>query len=206
MREIYFLVIFFIVKAIICPTFEEFSYFFLMNVIGVSKLFFAVLVCIGQFCHLIGALVFRAFCRNIGTRTMVIWAMVATATGTFLNFVLAKRWNLEIGIDDMIYVVFTDVVFNVLSTLLFTLPVLSLFAKITPPKIEGTIFAFMTGTLNFSSTVISPGIGTFINYQFVGVNKNDLSNYSTLILIQLIGNLLTFALIPLIPTKEMIEE
>ena len=114
---------------------------------------------------------------------MVIFAMIATALGTFLNFVLAKRWNLEIGIDDMVYVVFTDVVFNVLSTLLFTLPVLSLFAKITPPKIEGTIFAFMTGTLNFSSTVISPGIGTFINYEFVGVNKNDLSSYSTLILI-----------------------
>ena len=116
---------------------------------------------------------------------MVIFAMVATALGTFLNFVLAKRWNLEIGIDDMVYVVFTDVVFNVLSTLLFTLPVLSLFAKITPPKIEGTIFAFMTGTLNFSSTVISPGIGTFINYQFVGVNKNDLSSYSTDELFQL---------------------
>ena len=58
-----------------------------------------------------------------------------------------------------------DVVFNALSTMLYNLPILSLFAKITPVKIEGTIFAFLTGTMNFASTVISPGIGTWINYQ-----------------------------------------
>ena len=59
----------------------------------------------------------------------------------------------------------------------------SLFAKITPPKIEGTIFATLTGTMNFGNTVISPGIGTWINHQFVGVNKRDLSRYPDLILI-----------------------
>ena len=80
---------------------------------------------------------------------MLILAMATALLGNFLNFVLAKRWNLELEIDDMFFLLFTDVVFNTLGTLLFTLPILSLFAKITPPKIEGTIFAFLTGTLNF---------------------------------------------------------
>ena len=47
MKEIYFLVIFFLAKAIIVPSFEEFSYFFLMNVVGISKFIFAVLVLVG---------------------------------------------------------------------------------------------------------------------------------------------------------------
>jgi len=149
MKEIYFVIIFFLLKGLINPTFEEFSYFFLMNIIGVSKFIFALLVLIGQICHLVGALIYRAWCRNVDTRVMLIVAMCCSVLGNLLNFCFAKRWNLEVEIDDMFFLIFTDVVFNVLSTLLFTLPILSLFAKITPPKIEGTIFAFLTGTLNF---------------------------------------------------------
>ena len=47
MKEIYFLVIFFLVKGIINPSFEEFSYFFLLNVIKISKFMFSMLVLIG---------------------------------------------------------------------------------------------------------------------------------------------------------------
>lgn len=149
MKEIYFVIIFFLARGILNPTFEEFTYFFLMNVIGVSKFIFAVLVLIGQICHLVGALIYRAFCRNVDTRIMIVFAILCDIIGNFLQFTLAKRWNLELEIDDMFFLLFTDAVTNTLSTLLFMLPVLSLFAKITPPKIEGTIFAFLTGTMNF---------------------------------------------------------
>ena len=44
MREIYQLVIFFIGRGILIPTFEEFQYFFLLDVIHISKLMFAMLV------------------------------------------------------------------------------------------------------------------------------------------------------------------
>ena len=47
MREIYQLVLFFILQGILNPSFQEFSYFFLMNVIGVSKLLFSILVLVG---------------------------------------------------------------------------------------------------------------------------------------------------------------
>lgn len=52
---------------------------------------------------------------------------------------------------------------------------MALFAKITPKRIEATTFAFLTGTMDFANTVISPGEGTLINHEFVGVNRNDLS-------------------------------
>lgn len=94
---------------------------------------------------------------------MVFFAMITASISAFLNFVFAKRWNLNIGISDLAFLFFTDVVFNVIQVVLYSLPILALFAKITPAKIEGTIFAFLTGTMNLASTVISPGMGTLIN-------------------------------------------
>jgi hypothetical protein len=127
--------------------------------------------------------------------------MVVNVILTFLNYCFAKRWNKNWNIDDIVFLLIKEIVFSTILIFLYNLPILNLFAKITPIRIEGTIFAFLTGVANFCSTVISPGMGTFINHRFVGVNKKDLSNYSTLCLIAFIGALLTFLLLPLIPTK-----
>ena len=132
--------------------------------------------------------------------------MCASILSNFLNFCFAKRWNLSWGVPDLVFLLFTDIVFAVVSTLLYTLPIMALFAKITPARIEGTTYAFMTGTMNFGSTVISPGIGTFINHEWVGVNKHDLTDYNVLVLIALICSIVSLALLPLIPTKKNIKD
>ena len=206
LREIYFLVIFFIAKGLLMPTFEEFSYFFLMNVIHISKMTFALLVLLGQICHIIGALIYKAWCRNVDTRWMIFFAMLVSIVGAFLNFCCAKRWNTEWGIPDIVFLLFTDAVFSVINVILYTLPILALFAKITPKKVEGTIFAFLTGTMNFANTMISPSVGTFINHKFVGVNKRDLSNYWVLTLITLISSILVLSLLPLVPSRTNLKE
>jgi len=90
--------------------------------------------------------------------------MCVGVIGAFLNFAFAKRWNLEIGIPDMAFLFATDVIFSVISVILYSLPILALFAKITPPKIEGTIFAFLTGTMNLANSIIAPNVGTFENH------------------------------------------
>jgi len=83
MREIYQLVIFFLANNIINPSFSDFTYFFLLNVIGISKLMFSVLVLTGQLSHIVGALVYKAFCRNVEARTMVLWSIITTIISNF---------------------------------------------------------------------------------------------------------------------------
>jgi len=95
---------------------------------------------------------------------MIFFAMCVGVVATFLQFSFAMRWNLEAGVPDMVFLIFTDTVFSVVGVILYTLPILALFAKITPPRIEGTIFAFLTGTMNLANSVISPGMGSFINH------------------------------------------
>jgi len=46
-REILFIVLYFILDGLTSPSFGDFSYFFLMNVVGVSKFMFAMIVLIG---------------------------------------------------------------------------------------------------------------------------------------------------------------
>lgn len=68
------------------------------------------------------------------------------------------------------------------------------------------MFAFLTGTWNLDQSVISPMMGSWINYQFVGVTKDDQSGYSTLCLISFICSFIGFALLPLIPLRKDIRK
>jgi len=132
---------------------------------------------------------------------MIFWGMVANVFQQFFNYAFVMRWNLSWGIPDKVFLFITDPVMQIITTILYYLPLLALFGKITPERIEGTIFAFLTGTWNLSRGVIMPAMGTFINHEFVGVNKHNMSNLSTLYLIALICSFLVFPLLFLIPTK-----
>lgn len=68
------------------------------------------------------------------------------------------------------------------------------------------MYAFLTGVINLDQGVLQPMIGSFINSQFVGVNKDDQSGYPTLMLIAFICSFLGFALLPLILMKKDLEE
>jgi hypothetical protein len=106
----------------------------------------------------------------------------------------------------MAFIVVTDTIFGVIAQAMSTLPTLALFAKITPAKIEGTVFAFLTGTTNLASNVLSPMIGVWINEKYFGVTAEDLSQYKNLCLVSLITSFLGFMVVPLIPTKLDIQE
>ena len=53
----------------------------------------------------------------------------------------------------MFVIVFSDIVSEILSQCLIMLPMMVLFAKITPKRIEATCFAFLTGTCNLTSSM-----------------------------------------------------
>ena len=172
-----------------------------MDVIGVTKFLFSVLVLVGMICQVIGALSYKAFFRAVDTRWMIFWANLLHVIGDLLNFVFAKRWNLEIGINDYVFLFVTDAVFSIIKVVLYSMPIMALFAKITPKKIEGSTFAALTGTMNLGNVVIAPAMGTWINHQFVGVSKDDISKYDILCLIAVFSACVSFVLIFLIPTK-----
>lgn len=162
-KEIYCIVIYFILDGLTNPSFADFTYFFLMNVIGVSKFMFAMITLIGQVCQVIGVIVYEKFLKEVEVRWILFWNVIISIVGAFLAFSFAMRWNLAWGMSDYFFLIFTDVVFGAVQMAFSTLPILALFAKITPKRIEGTMYAFLTGTSNLDQGVIQPMLGAWIN-------------------------------------------
>ena len=126
--------------------------------------------------------------------------------GGFIGLIFAMRLNLSLGISDLAFVILSSLITDTLSTAFSQMPVLVLFAKITPPNIEATVFALFTGLFNLSSIVISPNVGILINKLFVGVTLDNLSDYYKLVFIQLMLSFIPIFLQFLIPMKYEIEE
>jgi MFS family permease len=160
---------------------------------------------IGQFTGILGTMYYEKSLKDFEVRTMIYWSTVISIISGFASYAFANRWNLDMHISDIVFIVFTDTIFGVISQAMNLLPTLALFAKITPTKIEGTVFAFLTGTTNLASTVISPLVGVWINEHYVGVTADNLSSYKTLCLISMLTSFLGFLIIPLIPMKEHIK-
>lgn len=80
-----------------------------------------------------------------------------------MSIIFANRWNLGVGISDIVFLLLTDTIFDCLAVALKILPSFALIAKVVPLGIEATIFALMTGTWNLSEGVLSPMIGAFLN-------------------------------------------
>jgi hypothetical protein len=132
----------------------------------------------------------------------MLWATVFSIVSSLSQYAFACRWNTLIGVNDIAFIVLTDTIFGVISLAMNTLPTLALFAKITPAKIEGTVFAFLTGTTNLANNVLSPMVGVWINEKFFGVTGEDLSKYKQLCLVGLFSSVLGFLILPLIPLKD----
>lgn len=159
-----------------------------------------MLATFGSFTGLIGVIIYEKYCKDIEVRKIIYFSIIMSCLSSFCEFGLAKRWNLLIGISDLSYLYGTSILFGIIGNAISFLPLLALFAKITPKKVEGTLYAFMTGAMNLSYGVLAPMVGVYINEKFVGVTSDNLNGYSSLCFISFMVSFLTFFLLPLIPT------
>lgn len=98
---------------------------------------------------------------------MLACAMIIGSIGCAINLAFVLRLNLALGISDIVFIVFTSIVTDTLGLAFSMLPMLVLFAKITPKNIEATVFAMLTGVFNLSNSVLSPMMGVLVNKLFV---------------------------------------
>lgn len=207
MPEMYLVILFFIFNGLISPDFGDFSYYFMLNVAGISKFQYSMLGTIGQFTTIFGSLGYETFLKDIEVRTVLFWSTIISCFSAFCSFAYAMRWNVTyMGVNDIVFIILTDTIFGVISLAMNTLPTLALFAKITPHRIEGTIFAFLTGTFNLANNVLSPMVGVWINEHFVKVTADDLSGYPKLCFINFCLCFLALPFLYMIPLKEDIEQ
>merc|ERR1712086_76713 len=150
---------------------------------------------------LLGTAYYNMYLKEQEVRTLIRYATYLSIFGALVNLAWANRLNLEYGISDGAFVLLTDIGLGTLSLAYTQLPIMVLFAKITPSHIEATCFAFLTGTLNFCNGVVSTYVGSLVNDTFVGVTASDLSNFPKLACISLVTSFFPLALLRLIPLR-----
>ena len=203
--EIYRLLIYFVLDGITNPSFQDFFFYLILNELGVSKFLFAMIFLVGYVFAVFGVILYEMVLKEKEVRFILTLNVIANIFTTFLNLALAMRWNQEIDVSDYVLIFVTDASVGTLAMAFQNLPVQALFAKICPKSIEGSLFALLTSFTNLDTLVLQPMVGAWINYEFVGVNKDDMSKYSTLCLIAFCCSFIGFALLPLIPLKKEIK-
>jgi len=130
---------------------------------------------------------------------LLVIAITIAFFGAFTNLIFVLRWNIALGIDDMIFVIFTSLVTSSLNYAFQIIPPLVALAKMTPKHVEATMFAF-------SNTVIIGGkefggrtMGVIIN-EFFNVESDNLEELYKLIIVQMILCLTPLLFLYLIPT------
>jgi len=99
-----------------------------------------------------GVVVYNKYLTRLSYRRIFLLAQLAIALYNLSDYILVKRWNLSIGVPDIVFILGDDA-FGVLVGRFFMMPMLVLSSKVCPDNLEGTLFAMLMALANFGSTV-----------------------------------------------------
>lgn len=115
MPEVYRTILFFLLAGLTGPSFGEYFYFFQMNVIKFSKFEYAMLGVLGYGSLTLGTMFYNKYLIEKEVRYLLQIACYIGVFGSCISLCFVMRWNLLFGINDLAFVVLTDVVLGTLS-------------------------------------------------------------------------------------------
>ena len=200
-KEFYSMILYLVITGFLVPSFGSFGYYFMLDVVKISKFTYSMLTVLGFGCLLIGTQLFNKYLKHKEYRSLIIWDALISILLAPLTFIFVLRLNVDWGIPDMALIIFTDTVSDIISQCFVFLPMSIIMAKICPKRIEATSFALLAGISNFRGTIRS-WMGAWINKAWVGVTEKDLSRYWVLVTISFVCSFLCLLFLHLIPTRK----
>jgi hypothetical protein len=108
---------------------------------------------IGAYAFLsVGVVVYYKFFRFTPFRTIFAFSQLFTAFFFLADYVLVRRWNIVIGIPDVVFL-FTSSAFNEVIGRLNAMPFLVMAGQLCPENMEATFFALLMSISNQGSTI-----------------------------------------------------
>lgn len=161
-REFYSIIIYLIIGGLLVPSFGTFGYYFMLDVVGISKFAYAMLTVLGFVCLLIGTQLFNRCFKEKEYRNMIMMDALITIVLAPMTFIFVLRLNVDWGIPDMVFIIFTETVSEIVTQCFVFLPMSVIMAKICPRRIEATAFALLAGVSNLRGTIRS-WLGSLVN-------------------------------------------
>ena len=147
------MILYLLIGGFLVPSFGGFGYYFMLDVVKISKFTYSMLTVLGFFCLGIGTIVYKNFMRDKEYRNLIMMDALISIILAPLSFIFVLRLNVAWGIPDMYLIIFTDVVSEIISQCFVFLPMSVIYAKICPKRIEATSFALLASVSNFRGTL-----------------------------------------------------
>lgn len=155
------------------PSFADYMYYYELDVAGFTEFQYATLGIVASLCLFLGTIAYEMFLKNKGIRFMMGIACLINMIGA--GFTLLFLRNITLGMDPYWFMMASSSVTDVLYIAFVNLPGMVLFAKLIPQNIESSMFALLTGLMNFSNLFLAKMLGNYIN-TFFNVTEENLSD------------------------------
>ena len=160
------LVLFYLIWGLTVPRYDEFMYYFKLDIVGFSQFQYATLSLLGAIFMFIGSVIYARYLKMLESRFLIGLASFVHIIGSFSSLAFVLRWNLKWGISDIVFVCCTSSTLMPLQYALFILPPYILVSKLTPSHVEATVFSFSAGLINGCIYMLSRTVGSIYNVSF----------------------------------------
>ena len=110
-----------------------------------------------------GIFIYERFFKETEPRVVVGIAICLICIASFFDTCFILRWNLIIGIPDIVWVLLSSTAMGTLIFAFLVLPPGVLFAKLTPAHVEATMYSF-TSSIGAMVLPLSKLGGIVLNY------------------------------------------
>jgi MFS family permease len=152
---------FFIIMGALIPSFGDFLYYYQIEVTGFSQFTYSMLQVLGYITLFISTFMYNACLTSWEVRHMMAAACLINMVGALTTVLYTTETTF--GLSPLTFVCLTSTVTDTLYLAYTTLPAMVLFAKLIPEQVESSMFAMLTGVLNFSNLFLAKELGILIN-------------------------------------------
>ena len=118
-----------------------------------------------------GSAIYNWYFKHTEFQLTAVIACLINFLGAFMTMLFCLE--ITFGIPNYLFVIMTSTVTDSLSQCFVTMPLMILYAKLIPEKIEASLFGFLMGLSNLSNLFLSKNLGNLINLR-VGCNLDTL--------------------------------
>ena len=174
------------------PSYGQALFYFLTNKLKFTPSDLGIIAMFSTFSSLIGIYLYKQFLKDIKIKKMLLIGTLVLCFLSFASYILVKRINLILGINDFIFSLFGSSITSLIGDFV-AMPILSLSAILCPKNLEGTVYSIFMSANNLGYS-IGNLFGSILT-DFFGVTHNNFNNLGKLVLT---SNFLSLIIIPII--------
>ena len=174
------------------PSYSQPLFYFITNKLKFTPSDLGIISMFSTLFSLIGIFIYKKYLKNIKIKKMLLIGTLILIFLSFTTYILVKRINLILKINDFIFLLFGNCIMSLIGDLV-AMPILSLSAILCPKNLEGTVYSLFMSANNFGYS-LGNLFGSFLT-EFFMVTHNHFDNLGKLVIT---SNLLSFLIIPII--------